>query len=270
LLELTKDKTRLQANISPGPDSGLSASNGISGLQWVYSIHRYDAHVDLYIDTDQENGERNLEILERFLEHRNVIEEKFGGALEWQRLEGKRACRIKYEILSGGWEDEEEWPDVRNAMVDAMIRMEAAFRPHLEKLGGERRGKRFPSLDFWNLFWIHHTPGQLFSKFPWDIPTSSATCFSKPMSREGKKWMHTKPNKSPSGFSSWMVSPMGCEPSACQTGRVGLSWGIAFTLIEPYNPAPNWTAPGCTFCFVETGKLPRSCMLVKRILSEIG
>jgi hypothetical protein len=63
-----------------------------------------------------------------------VIESDFGEPLLWQRIEGKRACRIKKEIDIGGYRDEDKWPEVQDAMIDAMIRLEKALRPHIEKL----------------------------------------------------------------------------------------------------------------------------------------
>ena len=65
---------------------------------------------------------------------RDQIDGAFGNGLEWQRLEGRRACRIAYRMTAGGWRDEEKWPEVHEAMIDAMIRLEAALRPHIEAL----------------------------------------------------------------------------------------------------------------------------------------
>ena len=61
-------------------------------------------------------------------------ESAFGNPLDWQRLEGKRACRIKFAIDGGGREDEDKWPEIQKVMVDSMIQLEKAFRPHIKKL----------------------------------------------------------------------------------------------------------------------------------------
>jgi len=34
----------------------------------------------------------------------------------------------------GGWKDPEKWPQVHFAMVDAMMRLEKALKPHIQKL----------------------------------------------------------------------------------------------------------------------------------------
>lgn len=50
-------------------------------------------------------------------------------------LEGKRACRIRHELPDGGYKDSAgKWPEIQDRMIDAMVRFEAAFRPHIAKL----------------------------------------------------------------------------------------------------------------------------------------
>ena len=50
-------------------------------------------------------------------------------------MEDRRACRIAKYITIGGYrDDEEKWPEIHEAMVDAMIRLEKALKPHINKL----------------------------------------------------------------------------------------------------------------------------------------
>jgi hypothetical protein len=46
----------------------------------------------------------------------------------------KRACRIKKDIDLGGYRDEDSWPQIHDAMIDAMIRLEKALKPHIAGL----------------------------------------------------------------------------------------------------------------------------------------
>lgn len=66
------------------------------------------------------------------------IEQLFGGELEWHRLDSKRACRIRKTVQAGGWRDEARWSEVFPPLVDAMIGLERAMRPHIQRLGIER------------------------------------------------------------------------------------------------------------------------------------
>jgi hypothetical protein len=61
------------------------------------------------------------------------VEAAFGGPLEWQRLDSKRACRICKVLSEGGLQDEDRWPAIQEAMITTMIRLEKALRPLVEK-----------------------------------------------------------------------------------------------------------------------------------------
>ena len=65
---------------------------------------------------------------------KQAIEASFGEPLEWEALDGKRACRIRKTVAVAGWRDEENWPAAQDQMIDAMIRLERALRPHLRGL----------------------------------------------------------------------------------------------------------------------------------------
>ena len=49
-------------------------------------------------------------------------------------VEGKRACRIRKDFEIGGYSDEEKWPEIHDALIDAMILLEKAFRPRIAKI----------------------------------------------------------------------------------------------------------------------------------------
>lgn len=105
-----------------------------AGLGLNYGIRKHDGQAELYIDADQESGEGNTAIFNQILAHKEEIERDFGGSLEWESLDSKRACRIRKIISAGGWQDEDKWPEAHDNMVDAMIRLEKALRPHLDNL----------------------------------------------------------------------------------------------------------------------------------------
>ena len=99
-----------------------------------YTVRQHDAGVELYIDRRKEASAENERIFDQLLAARESIEEVFGEPLDWQRLEGKRALRIKKQIDLGGYRDEAIWPAAYEAMIDAMTRLEKALKPHIRKL----------------------------------------------------------------------------------------------------------------------------------------
>ena len=135
LLDMSKQKTKLHANISPTQHNWLGTSSGKRGLGFNYGLRKNEAQVELYIDRGKEREEENKEIFEKLFIYKEEIEKSFGNQLEWERLEGKRACRIRKRINIGGYRDEEEkWPQIHEAMINDMIRLEEALRPYIQKL----------------------------------------------------------------------------------------------------------------------------------------
>lgn len=58
-----------------------------------------------------------------------------GESLSWQRLDKRRACRIAYEMKSGGYKDDEtNWQTTQILMIDAMVRLENALLPFIANL----------------------------------------------------------------------------------------------------------------------------------------
>ncbi len=101
----------------------------------MYQLRKHDAQVEVYIDRGKEAAEENKAIFDKLIRSRKRIETTFGDELEWQRLDDRRACRIRKLFAYGGYrEEEEKWPELQDALIDAMVRLEKAFKPHVAKL----------------------------------------------------------------------------------------------------------------------------------------
>ena len=134
LLERARDRTALHANISPSQRATISTAVQ-SGLFLRYVIQQHTSDIELYIDRGRDADSENEKIFNIFQKSKDEIEETFGGVLEWPLLKEQRSCRIKKQFSLGGYRnDEEEWSKIQDAMIDGMIRLEKAFRPHIEQL----------------------------------------------------------------------------------------------------------------------------------------
>ena len=134
LLERAKEETLLHANNSPSQRSEIWTTVK-SGLFFRYVIRQRGSGVELYIDRGRDADSANNEIFDTLEKAKGKIEEVFGEPLEWQRLEGQRSCRIGKQLSLGGYrDDEEKWQEIQDAMIDTMIRLEEAFRPHIDRL----------------------------------------------------------------------------------------------------------------------------------------
>jgi hypothetical protein len=125
-------KTR-HANIKPGIHHWLGASAGFRGFGFNYVIAKDYATNELYIDRGQ--VEENKRIFDELQAQKAEIEARFGAPLSWERLDTKRACRIKYVVDGGGYRSpESQWPTIQAAMVSTMTKFEEALKPSLDAL----------------------------------------------------------------------------------------------------------------------------------------
>lgn len=135
LLEAARAKTPLHAKISPTQYHWISTGASKAGLSYNYTIRQHDVTVELYIDRGKESGAENQEIFDRLYANKDEIESSFGDSLEWERLESKRACRIKKDLTIGGYRDEEaNWQPIQNQMIEGMIKLEKALKTWISKL----------------------------------------------------------------------------------------------------------------------------------------
>lgn len=131
-LLVKRPDAKLHAHITPGVQSWIGTSSGVRGLQLNYVIMQDESRVELYIDrgTDEENKA----IFDHLFRQRDAIEAAFGGPLTWERIDTRRACRIK-AIVPGGYKAPDgDWEGIQTQHVSAMNRLEAALRPYLKML----------------------------------------------------------------------------------------------------------------------------------------
>lgn len=134
LLERARQRISLHARVSPSKESWVSAGAGISGLGFNYVIRMEDAQVELYIDRG--DAEENKKIFDLLFARKEQIEGAFGAPLDWQRLDDRRASRIRYVLANGGLRDRDRWPEIQDAMIDAMVAFAKALRPEIKRLKG--------------------------------------------------------------------------------------------------------------------------------------
>ena len=133
LVAVARERRTRHANIKPGTYHWLGASSGVRGLGLNYVIVQEHSVAELYIDRG--DAVENKRIFDALAAKKANIERLFGGSLHWERLDGKRACRIKHVVELGGYRSpESEWPAIQAEMVDAMVRLEAAILPAIEAL----------------------------------------------------------------------------------------------------------------------------------------
>lgn len=125
---------KLHAHITPGIYSWIGTSSGIRGLNLNYAVNQDQSGAELYIDRGKDADAENKAIFDALFANKDAIEMAFGGALSWERLDAKRACRIRASVDGGYKSPEDTWDTIQAKLVYAMTQLEAALRPHLKKL----------------------------------------------------------------------------------------------------------------------------------------
>ncbi len=134
IVALARSRNTRHANIKPGSYHWLSASSGIRGLGFNYVVVQDHGSAELYIDRG--DAVENKRIFDLLHARKDEIDKAFGEPLSWERLDTKRACRIKHFCKSGGYSSPEaNWPAIQAEMVDAMTRLENALKSGLASLG---------------------------------------------------------------------------------------------------------------------------------------
>lgn len=124
-------KTSLYGNISPSIHSWIGAGSGVRGVGLNFSATQTYGRAEVYIDRGDQA--ENKAVFDLLYSMKDSIEAKFGGELVWERLDAKRACRIKAEA-EGNVFDKDNWPVMIDFMVDAMVRLENAIRQPLQEV----------------------------------------------------------------------------------------------------------------------------------------
>lgn len=80
--------------------------------------------VELYIND-------NKELFDQLLSEKETVEAELGKSLMWDRLDGKKASRIKYYISGLDFNDHSNYDALMNQTIDIAVKMRDVFRKHL-------------------------------------------------------------------------------------------------------------------------------------------
>jgi len=120
--------TRLHETQRPVVQHSSISVRARTGVSFNYIIRRADSRVEFHA----EFGERTEMLFHELQAQRSAIEQSYGRPLHWQERRERKILRVQ-EIIEGGFlSPEASWPSIQEKLIDAMIRLEKAFRPLLE------------------------------------------------------------------------------------------------------------------------------------------
>ncbi len=120
------DRTKAKPNYSLGFWKG--------NARFGFCIGRNSFRVELYLSTDPDKT-----LIDTMRKYEDQINDKMQEELVWERLENKKASRIKYEMppeqvsgLSGTFSEEQDWDALLAWYREAMVRLYLAVYPYWE------------------------------------------------------------------------------------------------------------------------------------------
>ncbi|HIF9385129.1 TPA: DUF4268 domain-containing protein [Photobacterium damselae] len=145
LLErMTDSSCRMFDNISPSKDQWLGAGSGVRNCRFNLIFGTKEARVELYLS--RQAPEENNFVFDALFKQRSDIEAKFGSLIDWQRLDGKKACRIKVSKEFDGY-NRECWPEIIEWLIQNMTKFELAFKSALLEVNRQLKSTSFEEQD---------------------------------------------------------------------------------------------------------------------------
>ncbi|EAI9453207.1 DUF4268 domain-containing protein, partial [Campylobacter coli] len=130
LHKIKEEHFELFSNISPSKDNWIAAGSGFGFCQYSFVFNKDCVRIELYIDS--KDKDKNKIIFDRLKENEQEIGAAFEGLI-WERLDDKRACRIKFEKEYDSY-DETNWDEIVDFMIKNMKKFETVTKPYIQKV----------------------------------------------------------------------------------------------------------------------------------------
>lgn len=123
---------KLFSNISPSKDNWIGIGIGMSGVNLNLVVSKNYCRSEIYFNRGSQDA--NKALFDYTLTMKEQIEHEFGQALEWERMDDKVSCRIKFEKQGVSYFEKEDWQTMIDFLIDVAERMEKAFRVPIKKM----------------------------------------------------------------------------------------------------------------------------------------
>ncbi|PHS62796.1 MAG: hypothetical protein COB12_10285 [Flavobacterium sp.] len=130
----------LFSNISPSKDNWIGIGIGMTGVNLNLAMSKNYCRSEIYINRGSK--EENKDLFDFIYQMKDIIENSFGGELEWERMDDKVSCRIKSELTGVSYFEKSDWNRMIEFMIDASERMEKAFKNPVKKTNNYIKGKK--------------------------------------------------------------------------------------------------------------------------------
>jgi hypothetical protein len=139
---LKESPCNLFDNINPSNSNWLSAGSGMRHVPYILIFGTKEIRVELGIS--RADKRENKWIFDELHKRKELIEDSFGNALIWDRLDNNKQSSIRYRKSIDGY-NEDNWPEIIEWMLDHMKRLEKALKPHLVEVNEVVKHQSFSS-----------------------------------------------------------------------------------------------------------------------------
>jgi hypothetical protein len=131
LIDELREKHKFTGARVGQPQSWYSFSSGFSGIHYSSSFAQGEqVRVEIYID--QGDGQKNKRLFDQLLAEKETIEKEFGEAIDWQRLDNRRACRIAAYRPGSIDADPATLQEIRSWTIERLLKLKRVFGKRLK------------------------------------------------------------------------------------------------------------------------------------------
>lgn len=132
LIDELREKHKFTGARVGQPQNWYSFSSGISGFLYSASFAQGNrVRAEIYIDTG--DAEKNKAVFDSLKADKTSIEEEFGEALSWERLDDKRASRVANYRDGSINDNENQLEETQNWLIDNLLKFKRVFTDRVKR-----------------------------------------------------------------------------------------------------------------------------------------
>lgn len=131
-LSRSRVKSKLFQKRSPRYSNHIYIVLGKRRLLLIIKISFKHAGIELHIDSQDQDI--NKIIYDKLFQDKDEIEAAIGEGLVWDRSENRRKSIVRQMIDDDGLGDKDQWPELQDKMIEAMIKFEKVFKPYIDRI----------------------------------------------------------------------------------------------------------------------------------------
>ncbi len=132
MIDVLREKHRFTNAKEAQPRNYRRFSSGFRGIHYAASISQGKVAVQLHLD--REDMAWNQGLLARLERCKEGLEYQIGNALDWQQVEGRRACHISLYRPGAIDDDPATLQETQEWMIEQLLKFKGVFGPHLAEM----------------------------------------------------------------------------------------------------------------------------------------